>query len=317
MEIANPMFRPAEKDDSAYERVLDYRDASTGVRAFFVIFLLVALLGAGYFGYLALKKKNVQISQLFGQQTASKVLDQRFDTAEGKLRDLSSGWASLAQRLTAVESFEGRVGRRFEQTREYAQNLTAELHQQVTAEIDARSSSLEARLRQVETDQQVQQSQLTQVQAELRQEIQSVREKNDESLSGVHQEAANNARSLGALSQRLDRERVYFDVSKGRATQVVPGISIQVNRTDNKNQRFRGSLRLLQDQRTVRLRDQGVGEPVRFYYKDGADAYELVVTGVTQRNAYGYFLIPVQQKAATSAGSGQNSFAPTSAPGND
>jgi hypothetical protein len=318
VELVNPMFAPAENKSPAYQRETIEPEYWTTSKArwVFIILLTVALGALVCFGYLALKKRNIQISQLFGDQTRINSLGQRVDAAEGKLRDLTSGWEGIAQRVTALEGFQGKVSRDLQQTRKYAQGLTERLHQQVGAELEARTSVLDARLRQVESEQTAQRSQLAQVEDSFHQEIASAREEAGRDLSSAHREAEDNARNLATLSQRLDRERVDFEVAKGRATELVPGISLQINGTNNVYQHFRGSLWLLQDHRTMWLRDESVHQPVRFYHREGGEPYELVVTDVTKHSVIGYLLVPKGQEAAVSVLS-DNGDAATSPSGND
>ncbi len=254
MGVTNPMLNPIENKWPVTEP--DYRRESKAV--WVVVVALAAVLGASiYYGYFTLSKQNIQVSQLFGSQTTLTALGQRVDSAEGKLGELAGGWAGLGQRVTKLESLQGRVRVNLEQTRKYAESLTQQLHQQLSAELEARNSV----------------------------------------LSGVHGQVATNARDLNLLSQRLDRERVDFELTKGQTKELVPGISVQISGTNPMYQRYRGSLWLLQDRRTLWLRDQSVHQPVRFFHKETGEPYELVVTDVTQKFVIGYLLVPVRQEA--------------------
>ena len=320
MELVNPMFERAQNKNEIYEqRVIDPEHRSTSKAAWTtpIVLILILLCGcAGYFGYLSLKKRNIQVSQLFnGNQTRIDAIDQRIVSTEGKLRDLSSGWNGVAQRVTALEQFEDKVNHSVGQARQYAQNLTDRVHQQITAELNARTAVLDARLEQVESEQKAEQARLAQSESELRQEIASVGDQTNRGFTVVRQEADNNARDIGSLSQRLDRKRVDFEVAKGRSTELVPGVSLQINHTNREYQRFRGSLWLLQDRRTMWLHDEGVNQPVRFYYKEGGDPCELIVTDVTQRSVIGYLLVPVQPSASVNAA--VNDAPAVSLPGGD
>jgi hypothetical protein len=304
MELVNPMFASGERDSSARQAEpteIGVREPSKTHWVFIVLFI-VALGALSAYGYLALKKKNIQISQLFSDQPRLNALTERINSTEGTLRDLTGGWETVAQRVTALEGFEGKVSRSLQQTRKYAENLTDKLHEQVTAELQARTSVLDSRLREVESEQAAQQSELAQAeQAEkdLRQEIASVREEAGRGVSGIQQQTEDTARNLGALAQRLDRKRVDFEASKGRTTEIVPGVSLQILGTNSEYQRFRGSLWLLSDRRTVWLNQESVNQPVRFYSKESTDPYELIVTGVRKRSVTGFLMIPAQQAAGT------------------
>jgi hypothetical protein len=303
MGVTNPLLNPIENKWPAYHEGSaepDYQKKSNAV--WLGVLALAALLGASaYYGYLALNKQNIQLSQLFGSQTALNALGQRVDAAEGKLQELAGGWEGLGQRVTKLESLQGRVRANLEQTRKYAETLTQQLHRQLSAELEARNSVLDARLREVESEQAAQGSQLARVEAELKQDVTSVTSAQEETgrdLSGVHRQVETNARGLNVLSQRLDRERVDFELTKGQTEELVPGVSLRISGTDPMYQRYRASLWLLQDRRTLWLRDQNVHEPVRFFHKENGDPYELVVTDVTKKSVTGYLLVPVRPEAA-------------------
>jgi hypothetical protein len=315
MNVANPMFEPTENKWAAHQwetTETEYRRTSNA-RLVIILVLAVALVGLACFGYFTLKRTNIQLTQLFGKQAALNTLGQRVDTAESKLLDATGRWEGLSQGVTMLES---KVNRNVQQTRKYAEGLTEQLHQQVRAELGASASVLDARLRQVESEQSGQRSQLARVEGELRQQITSAREETGRDLSGVHQQVDNNARNLDSLSQQLDRERVDFEVVRGRTTELAPGVSLQISGTNNQYQRFRGSLWLLQDRRTLWLRDESVHQPVRFYHKEGGEPYELVVTDVTKHSVIGYLLVPEGQQAAVTA-LPHNGETATSTSGND
>ncbi|PYU33955.1 MAG: hypothetical protein DMG31_07560 [Acidobacteria bacterium] len=297
MGVTNPMLNPVENKWPVTEPEYGRKSKAVWV----VVVALAAVLGvSAYYGYLALNRQNIQVSQLFGSQAALSALGQRVDSAEGKLTELTGGWEGLGQRVTKLEGLQGRVRVNLQQTRKYAETLTQQLHQQLSAELEARSSALDARLIQVESEQTAQRSQLAQVEAELKQDITSVtsvQEETGSDLSGVHRQVETNARDLNVLSQRLDRERVDFELTKGQTKELVPGISLQISGTNPMYQRYRGSLWLLQDSRTLWLRDQSVHQPVRFFHKETEEPYELVVTDVTKKFVIGYLLVPVPQEA--------------------
>jgi hypothetical protein len=267
MGVTNPMLNPIENKWPVYHEGStepDYRRKSKAI--WVVVVALAAVLGASaYYGYLALNKQSIQVSQLFGSQTALNALGKRVDSAEGTVRELRGGWEALGQRVTKLESLQSRVRVNFEQTRKYAETLTQQLHQQLSAEIDARSSALDARLGQVEAEQTAQRSQLAQVEAELKQDVASVTSAQEETgrdLSGVHRQVETNARDLNVLSQRLDPKRVDFELTKGQTEELVPGVSLRISGTDLVYQRYRATMWLLQDRRTLWLRDQGVHQPI-------------------------------------------------------
>ena len=312
MGVINPMLHHNESEWSADRPVaLESHHRGQSKTLWVLVALLAAALGAlAYYGYHLVKNQDTQITQLFGSQGTISTLGQRADAAESKLHELTGDWQGMGQRMAKLE---GRVVTEVQQTRMYAETLTQQLHQQMAAEMNARTSTLDARLRQVETEQAAQSAQMAKVEANLKQDISAVREENGRDLSGVLQQGETNARDLSAISQKLDRERIDFELAKGQTKELVPGISLRIRGMNPAYQRYHGALWLLQDHRTVWLRDQSVHEPVRFFHKDGGEPYELVVTDVTKKAVVGYLLAPVKPDAAAGALVGQQSSADASA----
>jgi chaperonin cofactor prefoldin len=303
MGITNPLIDSNENKWAAYpdgDTPLNCRSKSTG--SWIVAAVLVAVLAAAaYYGYSALNVQKSKISELFGSQSAQNVQDaltQRVDTAENNLRELAGGSDDLGQR---VKTLENKIQGNLQQSRKYAETLTQQLHQQLSAELEARTSVIDSRLRQVEAEQNAQRSQLAALDDKLDHNatsIASVREADGRDLSGVHQQIETNARDLSELSERLYPKRVDFELNKGQTEELAPGIVLRISGTNTQYQRYRGSLWLVQDGRTLWLRDQSVHEPVRFFHKESGDPYELVVTDVSKKIVTGYLLVPVQQAAA-------------------
>jgi hypothetical protein len=312
MGVINPMLHHNESEWSTDRPVaLESHHRGQSKTLWVLVVVLAAALGAlAYYGYHMVKDQDTQITQLFGNQGTVSTLGQRVDAAETKLHDLAGDWQGVGQRVTKLE---GRVAADVKQTRVYAETLTQRLHQQMIAEMDARTSTLDARLRQVETEQTAQRAQMAQVEANLKQDVSAVREENGRDLSGVRQLGETNARDLSAISQKLDRERIDFELAKGQTKELVPGISLRIRGMNPAYQRYHGALWLLQDHRTVWLRDQSVHEPVRFFHKDGGEPYELVVTDVTKKAVVGYLLAPVKPDAAAAALIGQQTSVDASA----
>ncbi len=301
MGVVNPMLHHNESEWSterpeAYEYHAPRRHA-----AFWITIVLFAgiLGGLYYYGYLTLKPQDLRITQVTGNQGMMATLAQRADSAESKLHDLAGDWQGMGQRMTKLE---GRVAADLTTTRRYAETLTQQLHQQISAEMNARTSTLDTRLQQVESEQAAQRAQIAQVEANLKQDISTVREENGRNLSGVRQQEESDARGVSALSQKLDRQRIDFELTKGHTKVLAPGITLQLRGTNVSRQRYHGSLTLAQAHRTLWLRDQSTDQPVRFLHKNGEEPYELVVTDVTGKAVAGYLLAPIKPDAVTVTG---------------
>ena len=300
MTVVSPMLQHNDSDWST-DRAEIYEDHSrrkSGILWATVAILTIALGLLVYYGYRTVKTQNLEITQIFGNQGTLTTLAQRADAAETKMHDLAANWQGIGERVTKLES---RVAADGKQTRSYAQSLEQQLRQQLFAEMDSRTSALDSRLRQVESDEANQRAQLAAVEANLKQDISTVRDENTRDVSGVRRQEGANEHDISALSQKLDRERIDFELAKGQTKELLPGITLRIQGMNPAYQRFRGSLWLLQDHRTVWLRDQSVHESVRFFHKDGEelyDPYELVVTDVTKKAVVGYLLAPIRPEAS-------------------
>jgi len=272
------------------------RNTGQSVALWIVVAMLAAVLGALiYYGYRTVRTQDARITHVFGDQGAVTSLSQRADSAETKLRDPAGSWDGAGQRLAKLES---RVAVEAKQSRVYVETLTQKLHEQITAEMNARDATLDARLRQMESQRADQQARMAQVEANLKQEIASARAENDRDVSGLREQENLDARHMTALSQRLDRQRVDFELAKGQTRELIPGVSLRIRGVNPGHQRYHGTLWLQQDQRTVWLRDQSIHEPVRFFHKDGGEPYELVMTDVNKNSVAGYILVPVKADQA-------------------
>lgn len=316
MGVINPMLQHDEKAWTEDQPIDIHRERQrrghSKVLWALVLILGAALGGLAYYGSLVVKDQDGQIAKLFGSQGTLATLGQRADAVENRLQGMAGDWQALTQRMTKVE---GRVTAEAQQTRKYAETLTQQLHQQLSAEIDARTSPLDARLRQMESEEANQRAQMAQLQtneANLKQEISSTREDNSRAISGMRGQEEDNARGVSALSQKLDRQRIDFEMAKGQTKELAPGIDLRIRGMNPAYQRYHGSIFLLQDHRTVWLKDQSVNEPVRIFHKDGGEPYELVVTDVTKKAVAGYLLAPAKPEAAAAALTGGQAAGGTS-----
>jgi hypothetical protein len=300
MGFTNPMLQHNENEWATLRpEPYEYHGRHKTIALWVIVAILAAVLGAlVYYGYRTVKTQDIRITEMFGRRGTAGTLDQRAEATESKLHDLTGAWQGVGQRLTTLE---GKVAAEAKSTRRYAETLTQQLHQQITAEMDARTSTLDARLRQVESEEAAQRAQLGQVEASLKQEITAAQEANGRDLSGVRQQEESNAREGGALSQRLDRQRIDFELGKGQTKELVPGISLQIRGVNTAHERYHGALCLLKDHRDVWLRDQSAHQPVRFFPIAGGEPYDLVVTDVSKKSVSGYLLAPARPEAAAAA----------------
>ncbi len=259
--------------------------------AFAVLFL--TLIGAATYGYLALDKENIQLGQIPEVAESVKLVGGRMAAAEARLREMSFDWQALQQSFAELDK---KVDSRTRATRKYAEKVTAQLESRLQNRMDERAAGLEARVRELQSEQQTDRARLAELRHELsgvQSELSAVRHQAGQDFDGLSQRVAANEQQLTELDQDLDTERVDFEVVKKRQHELAPDISFQVTKTDVRYQQFSGWIRYAPEGRTLWVRDQGVQQPVTFYTRQGDQMYELVVTRVTKDSAVGYMLLPV------------------------
>src|SRR6202522_3725705 len=111
-------------------------------------------------------------------------------------------------------------------------------------------------------------------------------------------------------------ERDIFEFTLAKSSQGpdrVGPIQVQLRKTDTK--RFKYTLNVVADDKTIEKKDKTVGEPIQFYVRGARAPYEIVVFDLTKDTAKGYLSTPKSARAAPpSAPAGAPSSAPSSTP---
>jgi SMC interacting uncharacterized protein involved in chromosome segregation len=231
-----------------------------------------------------------QLKQLVG------ALHNRMEATDAKLRDLTGDWASLSKQVVALST---KMRSSLENARKHTEELVLQEQERIEAEMAQRDKAINARLAQVESEQQAENERLAQVQdwvqkdlEGVRQEVATQREDSGRDLKGLHQDVDESRSDLQRLARKVEPQRVDFEAAKNKEQELVPGISLTVTRTDARYQRFEGYLELIEDSRTLWLSKVAAQQAVPFYLKQGGQPYDLVVTAVNRRGVVGYLLVP-------------------------
>lgn len=170
--------------------------------------------------------------------------------------------------------------------------------------MEERSAVVDARLDKVEAGEAAERVQLARLQDELanaRQEIASLRQTSDCELAGLRQHMAGSDRTVEAITQQLDRQRVDFEAARNRETEVAPGVGLKVLDTNVRYQRFSGWIQILPEARFLWVNEHGIQQPVGFYRLQDGERVDLVVTRVARDSVVGYLLLPAMAKERVSA----------------
>lgn len=114
-------------------------------------------------------------------------------------------------------------------------------------------------------------------------------------LTGQGVLIATNAKELGALKLRGERNYVEFTLGKSKEPQRVGDVALNLKKTDPKRNKF--TLEVLADDKRVEKKDRTVNEAIQFYVSKSAIPYELVINDVKKDQIAGYLSAPKVQTA--------------------
>jgi hypothetical protein len=276
---------------------------------FLVLLLALAVAGTGWYMGHRQDRQEAQLAKLPGVQASLDGLKSRFDATEAGLRDWSDRWSTMDTRLAKVEN---RAGTLMATAGHETAKVFGDLQSQMDTrfrQVDDKQAAINTRLDQMESTNRLQRVELDRLRrdvgdsqkevADLRsdttQDITAVRAANDETADRLNNR-------VGQLENARQKQRVDFEISNNRSSHLLPGVTLAVESIDATHQRYNGYLWLLEDRRTVWIRNQDAQVPVLIYPKAGGQPLRLVVNQVTPHDVAGYLLIPVSQLAYGQAG---------------
>ena len=127
---------------------------------------------------------------------------------------------------------------------------------------------------------------------------------------------AHNHDEVEELKRLGERNIFEFNLAKGKQSQRVGPIQIQVKKLDPKHYRY--TMNVLADDKSIEKKDKTVGEPVQFYVQGARIPYEIVVFNLTKDNMTGYLSTPKDSGGSHNSSPGASptggSGAPSSKP---
>lgn len=101
---------------------------------------------------------------------------------------------------------------------------------------------------------------------------------------------ARNRDELEELKSRGERDYFEFDLRKSKKYARVGSISVRLNKTDRKRQKY--TMTLLANDKRIEKKDKTLLEPVQFYLKGTRHLLEIVVYEVENNRVAGYLSVP-------------------------
>ena len=90
--------------------------------------------------------------------------------------------------------------------------------------------------------------------------------------------------------------------SRTAPTELAPGLTLTILKTDVNFQRFQGYVSLTHEGKTLWLNNLSAKETVDLYSQQYSHPYSLVVTAVNDEGVAGYLLLPAARKGGLFAG---------------
>jgi predicted nucleic acid-binding Zn-ribbon protein len=107
---------------------------------------------------------------------------------------------------------------------------------------------------------------------------------------------ARNSEELDELRQRGERDYFEFDIRKSKQYTRVGMVSIRLNKTDTKRQKF--TMTLLESDKRIEKKDKTLLEPVQFYLPGTRHLLEIVVFDIKKNHITGYLSTPKEVASA-------------------
>ena len=277
--------------------------------------LAVALAVVALYGYTVMSNQNSQLAWLPSLAESISAIRTRTSGLETNIKE----WGVKQDKLAVqVQKLDNGWEARLNQVRQHAAALVASTYQKEREELNQRMAVLNSQIAEMSTQQhadQVRMARLEQELASTRQELAAAREQNAREFADVREQQISSQRELASINNTLSTDQVNFEARKDRDEEIVPGVTLHLTRTDISHQKFGAWIWLAENGRRIWVRRQAIEAPVVFYPKAGGEAYELVVTRVSQKDVAGYMLVPstVTSQSADVASNSQ----PITSPGED
>ncbi|MBI3406468.1 MAG: hypothetical protein HY046_13530 [Acidobacteria bacterium] len=245
---------------------------------------LVIVLGVGGYGiYNTSEARKALQTEVEKTNQRADLLSKQLDKANGELGDLKAQFDVTAKKLGMTQDELSRA-------RTLAQNIRKEQEEsgkQLQAQIGQLKTESEKKIGDVATDVKGAKGDIE----ATRKELEATKSKLERTvgdqgvMSGL---IARNREDLEELKRRGERSIFEFDVKKSKVLQKVGPIQVQLKGVDLK--KFKYTMQVLADDRSIEKKDKNVAEPVQFYV--ARNLYEMVVFEVQKDRVIGYLSAP-------------------------
>ncbi len=262
-------------------------------RWIFVVFIAAFAL-MGYLLYAGNDTRNKLESELAKAGSKEAVLAAQIDQTNSRIADLKGQLEVTTQKLGFTQA-------ELAQARSLAQNIRQsqnESDDKLTAEITQTKQDTDAKIGAVNTD-------LTGSKSDIsatKQDLEATKAKLTTTVGDLGVQSglvARNQEELEQLKRQGERNIFELHLTRSKTPTHVGPIQITLTKTDPK--KFKYTLMVVADDKTIEKKDKTADEPVQFYIHGVPRPYEIVVFDVTKDKVNGYLSTPKDAGTAAKA----------------
>lgn len=277
MSISPNVPEPSGQENNFYE-------AAPTPRWIIVVFVL-AFAGIGYLLYAGNAEKTKVETDLAQSSSKQAVLAAQIEQANSRIADLKGQLEVTTQKLGFTQA-------ELTQARTLAQNIREaqkESDSKLAAQIGQVQQDAETKIGQVNTD-------LTGAKTDIsatKQDLEATKAKLTSAVGDMGVQSgliARNQEELDQLKRSGERNIFELHLTKSKTPTRVGPIQVTLTRTDPK--KFKYTLLVVADDKTIEKKDKTADEPVQFYVKGATKPFEIVVFDITKDKINGYLSTP-------------------------
>jgi hypothetical protein len=262
----------------------NFYEAAPTPRWIIVVFVAAFVL-IGYLLYAGNAAKTKLETDLNQANSKEAILSVQIDQTNSRVADLKGQLEVTTQKLGFTQA-------ELAQARALAQNIRQsqkDSDDKLTAQIGQVKQDTDAKLGAVNTD-------LTGAKGDItatKQDLEATKTKLTSTIGDLGLQSgliARNQEELDQLKRSGERNIFELHLTKSKTSTHVGPIQITLTKTDPK--KFKYTLMVVADDKTIEKKDKTADEPVQFYIKGAVRPYEIVVFDVTKDKVNGYLSTP-------------------------
>jgi hypothetical protein len=268
---------PEPKESYVYE-------AASTPRWIFAVFIAAFVL-IGYLLYAGNDARNTLEKELAKADSKQAVLAAQIDQTNSVVADLRGKLEVTTQKLGFTQA-------ELAQARSLAQNIRQtqkESDEKLTEQIGQAKQEVDAKIGAVSTD-------LTGAKTDIsatKQDLEATKAKLTSTVGDLGVQSgliARNQEELDQLKRQGERNIFELHLTRSKTPTHVGPIQITLTKTDPK--KFKYTMTVIADDKTIEKKDKTADEPVQFYIHGVPRPYEIVVFDVTKDKVNGYLSTP-------------------------